>query len=149
MADGRVQLQLNDDTWLTTLDDAEEFVLAIVELSAHSRRAQWLSDVEPARYRLLESHSQVSWPLSRNQDLFGKPLYADELPIEKALVAHAPAQVAYRYDGQPGKLLASVALWSEATASALPPSPGSAKVRSCWARIINSSASMKLADRFP
>ncbi len=114
--DGRVQLVLAAGQTLVTLDEANTFVEAVTSLAGQPAGVTWLSELEPARYRLLESTSQVPWPLGRDRDLFGKSL-PDEHGnlIEHALVVHAPAQVAYRADAKSQRLLAELSL--------LPPSP--------------------------
>lgn len=107
--DGRVECTLASGMKLLSLDEADQFVLSIAQITASPDRVSWLSDSEPARYRLLESDSRVPWPLGRNADLFGKALYdAQGQAIEHALVMHSPAQAAYRADGQPARLLATV-----------------------------------------
>lgn len=121
--DGRMELRLASGVTLVSLDEADQFVLAIAQITAEPGGVIWLSDTEPARYRLLESESRVPWQLGRNRDLFGKRLFdADGHAIEHALVIHSPAQAAYRWDGKAARLAATIEILSIAdVAGAVPP----------------------------
>ena len=107
--DGRVELALASGQKLISLDEADQFVLSIAQLTAQPSGVTWLGDLEPARYRLLDSDSQVPWPLGRNRDLFGKRIFdATGQAVEHALVIHSPAQTAYRWDGKTARLVAMI-----------------------------------------
>ncbi len=108
-ADNRIEVRLASDVLLVSLDEADQFVLSIAQISGTPTGVQWLSDMEPARYRLLDSGSRVAWPLGRNRDLHGEPLFDSRgQAIDHALVVHSPAQVAYRAGGQSARLLATI-----------------------------------------
>ncbi|MCC6508995.1 MAG: NPCBM/NEW2 domain-containing protein, partial [Pirellulaceae bacterium] len=110
-ADGRVQLTLGDQRSLVSLDDSSQFVQQINSLIASPKGVIWLSNLEPARYRALDESGRLEWPLGRDRDLFGQPLFDQwNQAIERALVVHAPAQVAYRWDGSKAKFLADISI---------------------------------------
>ncbi len=126
--DQRVECTLVSGQKLVSLDEADQFVLAVTQITSEPAGTTWLSDLEPARYRLIESDSRVPWPLGRNRDLFGKRLFDDQgQAIDHALVMHAPSQVAYRPDAKANRLLATVELLPMPSSGAERPQPGSAR----------------------
>lgn len=116
-SDGRVKVILSDRRSLMTIDTVEQFIPAIAALTGQPPGITWLSDLEPARYRLLDEAQELSWPLGRNQDLFGRVLFKQSQPVRNSLVIHSPAQAAYRWDGSAGKFLAEVQLLPVADAA--------------------------------
>lgn len=109
--DGRVECVLPSGIKLLSLDESDQWVESITQITSQPAEVTWLSDLEPARYRLLDSDSTVPWSLGRNRDLFGQRLFdVRGHAIEHALMIHSPAQVAYRWDGKPSKLFATLAI---------------------------------------
>ena len=134
-ADGRVECSLASGLKLVSLDEADEFVRAIAQVTSRPPAISWLSELEPARYRLLESESKVPWPLGRDQDLFGQRLFDTQgTAIEHALVIHAPAQAAYRWDGKPARLMASLEIWQTPASGSNADPLGSAQAQILVAR---------------
>lgn len=133
--DGRVECRLASGLTLVSLDEADQFVDAIAQITAQPDGITWLTDTEPARYRLLESDSRVPWPLGRNQDLFGKRLFDRQgQSIDRALVIHSPAQVAYRWDGKAAKLHSTLELISASSEQQTTDSYGSIQAEVLVAR---------------
>lgn len=131
-ADGSVSILLADQSRLQSIDSASEFVESCVRIQGEPEGVVWLSTVTPARYRFLSEQSILAWPLGRDQDLFGRAISVGRQPVARGLTIHAPAQVAYRWDGSPAKFLAEVSLL--ALDSDLSPLPGSADCKVLVAR---------------
>ena len=98
-SDGRVNVALASEQKLVTIDMSRQFVSAVTRLSGSPKSVTWVSAIEPARYRFMESGG-LAWPLGRDANLFGAPLFVADESVEHGLVVHAPAQVAYRWDGR-------------------------------------------------
>ena len=127
-----VTIELANGRHLKSLDSPAEFVSAWTRIQGEPAGVQWLSTVEPAKYRFMSEQSILAWPLGRDQDLFGRALSVDGRPVSRGLTIHAPAQVAYRWDGSDAQFLAEVSLL--AGESDLGPPPGSANCRVMVAR---------------
>jgi hypothetical protein len=113
-ADSRVTITLSDRRTLEAVDPSAQFVSAVSRIDGEPEGVVWLSALEPAQYRFMQAGRELTWPLGRDQDLFGKPLFLDDDPIAHALVVHAPAQVAYRWDGRQARFLSEISLLGRA-----------------------------------
>ena len=107
--EGRVAVVLGNQQRLDAFDASRQFVAAIARISGNPRKVTWISDMEPARYRFMQEGG-LEWPLGRDKDLFGRPLIVADEVVQHGLVVHAPAQVAYRWDGRAAKFLADLDL---------------------------------------
>lgn len=70
-------------------------------------RVVLLSDLDPASYRHV-ADSTLAWQLGVDRDLYGFPLATVAGQAFRGLAMHSSSQVAYRWDGSPGKLLAEI-----------------------------------------
>ncbi len=70
---------------------------------------QLLSDLPVASYRHV-TDSELKWELGINRDLYGRALHDLRGIYPQGLATHSSSQVAYRWDGSPGRLLAEVAM---------------------------------------
>jgi hypothetical protein len=131
-SDGRITVTLADRRKLEAVDMSRQFSSAIVRIAGQPSRVTWVSSLEPARYRFMDERGELAWPLGRDQDLFGKPLFVDDDSVAHAVVLHSPAQVAYRWDGRKAKFLCEVSIARPATDLAT--SVGSAQCRVLVAR---------------
>lgn len=129
---GRVKLTLADNRVLEALDNSTQFASAVARMTAEPERIQWLSAIEPARYRFAEGSGELTWQLGRDKDLFGQPLIIAGEAVLHGIAMHAPSQVAYRWDGRAAKLLAEVSLYGPA--DGLPTPVGSAECKVLVAR---------------
>lgn len=107
-AEARVSVRLTDRRVLQAVDAATQFVSSITQIVGDPERVQWVSDLEPAQYRLLHEDRELTWPLGRDRDLFGKPIFVEGEFVARGLVMHAPSQAAYRWSGGKARLLAEL-----------------------------------------
>lgn len=131
-AKGSLQLALADNRLLEALDSSTQFASAVARITAEPQGITWLGALEPARYRFAQQSGELTWPLGRNQDLFGQPLSLGGEAVPHGLAMHAPSQAAYRWDGRPAKFLAEVSLYR--VADGLPTPVGSAECKVLVAR---------------
>jgi hypothetical protein len=107
---GRMEFVLRDGRTLSSLDDAPQFATGVEHLSHSPARITWLSSLEPARYRHAAAPGGLQWPLGVDRDLYGQPFIAGGDWMPRGLALHAPAQVAYRHDGSPARLVAELSV---------------------------------------
>ncbi len=116
--EGHLRIQTVGGMLVDSFDPPAQFLPAIVEIWSQPKNVQWLSRMEPARYRWLPSAgNRLDWPLGRDRDLFGEPLFDKNSTMRHSLTMHAPSQAAYRWDGSAGKFLSEVSLWSDPRSS--------------------------------
>lgn len=115
----QVVVVLSDKVQLQSLDASRQFAEAIVCVHGNPADCQWLGELEPARYRIITEAGQLNWPLGRDRDLFQQKLWKAGQPVEHGVCMHAPSQVAYRWDGTPGKLIAELSLLVESSDSSV------------------------------
>ncbi len=109
-----VTIALSGGVSLTSLDDPTRFCRAIKFIASDQATtsetgAQLLSDMQVASYRHV-GDSALKWELGVNRDLFGRALHDQQAIYMRGLATHSTSQVAYRWDGSPGRLLAEVVM---------------------------------------
>ncbi len=114
-----VELTLDGAQPLLTLDGPRQFCKAINYLASGAEPPavenklsvgqQFLSDMAVASYRHL-SDSTLVWELGINRDLYGRALHTRDGVFSQGLATHSTSQVAFRWDGAAGRLLAEVTL---------------------------------------
>jgi hypothetical protein len=109
-----VNIALSGGVSLTSLDDPKRFCRAIKFIASDRATtteigAQLLSDMQVASYRHV-GDSALKWELGVNRDLFGRALHDQQAIYMHGLATHSTSQVAYRWDGSPGRLLAEVVM---------------------------------------
>jgi NPCBM/NEW2 domain len=114
-----LSIQLGNLPKVESLDWSGQFCRSINYLSSvELENVQRLDALKYAAYKHL-SDNQLDFPLGVNRDVYGKPLTAlAKYPLARhqagiifhGLAMHSSAQVAYRWDRSPGKLLAEVRL---------------------------------------
>lgn len=109
-SDSRATVVLSDRRELASLDRCTQFVSSISRIAGSPERVVWLSSLEPAQYRFLQKDGQLTWPLGRDRDLFGQPVLVGDDLVPRCVIVHAPAQVAYRWDGRPARFLAQMSV---------------------------------------
>ena len=107
-----VSIALSGAVTLTSLDDPQRFCRTIKFMASDQAATtetgtQLLSDMQVASYRHV-GDSSLSWELGVNRDLFGRSLHDRQAIYDHGLATHSTSQVAYRWDGSPGRLLAEV-----------------------------------------
>lgn len=107
-----VSIALSGAVTLTSLDSPQRFCrtvkfIACDQAANTETGTQLLSDMQVASYRHV-GDSSLSWELGVKRDLFGRSLHDQRAIYAHGLATHSTSQVAYRWDGSPGRLLAEV-----------------------------------------
>ena len=135
-ADSGVGVLLASGLELQSWDNPRAFCQAVRYLAhqpaaAADRRYTMLSDLPVASYRHI-SDSSLVWELGVDRDVNGLSLHTAKGIFGRGLAVHSAAQVAFRWDGSPARLLAEVTL-AAAAPQALP-TLGSARCQVLLAR---------------
>lgn len=105
----RVEIETVGGLKVITRGDSNDLAGEVIFLAGQPAEVQRLAGVTPASYKHI-GDSLLQWPLGRDEDLLHRPLAGPDGNTSSGLAMHSLSQVAYRWDGTPGKLLAELCL---------------------------------------
>lgn len=105
----RVRITTTGGIALVSLDSHSEFCRSLRYLENHLAEIKILSRIEAANYRFVAQNS-LEWPVGKDVDLFDRPLMTKQGMVGTGLAMHSTSQLAYRWDGSAGILLAEVVM---------------------------------------
>lgn len=94
---------------LRTLDPPQAFLESVCYLREASEAVRYLSQLPVAQFKHL-GDSTLQWDLGVDRDVLGRPLQIGAGSIDRGLAMHSASQVAFRWDGGTGRLLAEALL---------------------------------------
>lgn len=109
---GNVRMLLGSGVVAESIDSRRRFSKELRFLFDGRAKSNYLAERKVAQYRHISASSTLRWSLGVNEDVYGRPLFSHNGStiglVHSGLAMHSASQVAFRWDGTPGRLLAEL-----------------------------------------